>query len=195
LVSRLWPFAPAILIFVGALIVAIGGFWASFRQSNFNAELRQKNEEIARLQSENTGFITGGDSFPELIVAHATAREPDKFRILVRNHGRFPLYDVQVRFVDLGAVEKSIVLSVGNIPPDAMTETNYIITHERGEDINYNVFFFTRNGPWTQNMRMKFVDNEEARASRVFRGTQTDKEVWREVSKNFPLESTGEVKW
>jgi hypothetical protein len=42
-------------------------------------------------------------------------------------------------------------------------------------------------------MRMKFVDNEEARASRVFRGTQTDKEVWREVSKNFPLESTGEV--
>jgi len=63
MIERLSPFFPAMVVFVGALFVAAGGFWASLRQSNFNAEIRQKNEEIARLQSESTNTITGGYSF------------------------------------------------------------------------------------------------------------------------------------
>ena len=61
--ARLSPFFPAIVVAFGALAVTFGGFWASFRQSNFNIELREKNEEIARLQRENASLITGGDSF------------------------------------------------------------------------------------------------------------------------------------
>jgi hypothetical protein len=206
-ISRIWPFAPAIMIFIGAVIVAFGGFWASFRQSGFNAELQDKNKEITRLQADNTGFITGGDSFPELSIAMRTAREPDKYQILILNHGRFPLYDVQVRFVDLVAVEASrasnpanmgfpeihgTVLHIGNITPGFMVETNFIIQHKAKEDINYNIFFTARNGAWAQNMRMKFIGNDEARASRVLREGQ---EVWRGVSKNFPLGPGGDVEW
>ena len=61
--ARLSPFFPALVVFVGAVVVALGGFWASWRQSNFNMEIREKNEQIARLQYENASMITGGDSF------------------------------------------------------------------------------------------------------------------------------------
>ena len=57
------PLAPAFVVALGAIFVAAGGFWAASRKSGFNAELREKNEEIARLQKANTGAITGGDSF------------------------------------------------------------------------------------------------------------------------------------
>jgi hypothetical protein len=63
MLARLSPFFPALLVFVGALFVAAGGFWASWRQSNFNIEIRAKNDEISRLQRENANAITGGDSF------------------------------------------------------------------------------------------------------------------------------------
>jgi hypothetical protein len=61
MMARLSPFFPAMVVFIGALFVAAGGFWASWRQSNFNIEIRDKNEEIARLQHENAATITGGD--------------------------------------------------------------------------------------------------------------------------------------
>ena len=56
-------FHPALVVFAGAVIVAFGTFWAAWRQSNFNAAIREKNEEIARLQHEAAAAITGGDSF------------------------------------------------------------------------------------------------------------------------------------
>src|SRR5712671_5625374 len=62
MMERLSPFYPAVLVFLGALFVAAGGFWASWRQSNFNIELNKKNEEIARLQQDNVNTMTGGDS-------------------------------------------------------------------------------------------------------------------------------------
>jgi hypothetical protein len=34
---RFAPFYPAFLIFLGAVFVACGAFWASWRQTNFNA--------------------------------------------------------------------------------------------------------------------------------------------------------------
>jgi hypothetical protein len=62
---KLAPFYPAIVVLIGAIFVAAGGFWASYRQSNFNMEIRAKNEEIAALQKDNADAITGGDSFAE----------------------------------------------------------------------------------------------------------------------------------
>jgi hypothetical protein len=62
MLAKLSPFFPALLVVVGALFVTAGGFWASWRQSNFNIDIRAKNEEISRLQRENVNAITG-DSF------------------------------------------------------------------------------------------------------------------------------------
>jgi len=61
--SRLTPYAPAILVLIGAILSTVGIFWASLRQFNFNFRLAAQSEEIARLQKENADLVTGGDSF------------------------------------------------------------------------------------------------------------------------------------
>ena len=48
---------------MGAVLVAAGGFWSSWRQSNFNVTLTQKNNVITHLQLESANAITGGNSF------------------------------------------------------------------------------------------------------------------------------------
>jgi hypothetical protein len=108
--SRLWPLAPALVIAFGALLVTIGGFWAAYRQSHFNAELREKNEAISRL--------TGGDGFcwvafqivdsqGQLVNAYSM---PDDL-ILIPNfvhQGRYPLYDVSANVVDIDELKKDV---------------------------------------------------------------------------------------
>jgi hypothetical protein len=138
-----YPLAPAFLVAFGAIIVAAGGFWAASRQSSFNADLREKNKEIARLQQENTGAITGGDSFcwmafqfvglnGEPVNANSM---PDDL-ILVPNFihkGRYPLYDVSARIIDIDELKKDITratktVSIGNMTPGFATTTPISLT-------------------------------------------------------------------
>jgi len=51
-----WPFAPALVVFVGAAVVAGGSLWAAIRQSNFNATIRA-------LEQENIRTLKGSDRF------------------------------------------------------------------------------------------------------------------------------------
>jgi hypothetical protein len=122
--SRLWPLAPALVIACGALLVAFGGFWAAYRQSHFNAELREKNEEISRL--------TGGDGFCWIAFQVVDSRGllvnaynmPDDL-ILIPNfvhQGKFPLYDVSASIVDVDELKKDIMratttANIGNMAP------------------------------------------------------------------------------
>jgi hypothetical protein len=113
-------------VFVGALFVAAGGFWASWRQSNFNMEIRAKNEEISRLQQENVNAITGGDSFAYLFGFQVFGMDgqtvnafamPDDLLLMPTfiNKGPYPLYDVSMRF--------------GNIDTLDLNEPTYPIGH------------------------------------------------------------------
>src|SRR5271156_1422945 len=94
---RFAPFYPAFLIFLGAVLVACGGFWASWRQTNFNAQLREKNEELVRLQTAQSELITGGDSFCFLLFDIGN----DTHQLIFTNRGTFPLYDVEAELFDL----------------------------------------------------------------------------------------------
>src|SRR5664279_1105941 len=92
--TLLWQFLPAILIVSGGALAAAGGFWQAVRQSNFNSELRRKNDKIIELQQESAGAITGGGSFAEMGL-----QVPDVTTGVVAlpvfiHHGKFPLYDV-----------------------------------------------------------------------------------------------------
>src|SRR5262249_5148671 len=150
---------PAMVVLIGALFVAAGGFWASWRQSNFNMEMREKNEEIARLQHENASLITGGDGFAYvgfrifgLDGKAITAKDvPDELLLnpLINHPGQYPLYDVAVRFHEFrepvtGSVPPTY--SIGNMTPGGkMTD---IQLRHRGKDIKYTIHFSARNGLW-----------------------------------------------
>lgn len=120
---RLWQFAPAIVVFLGALVVAGGSFWAAFRQSNFNADIRNKNEQIEKLQQENIRILKGSEYF------HFTVSAPDangSYRLMSVNSNDLPIYDVYLiikRHVDMAM----------NTPEDQARAFNYMENPERVE--------------------------------------------------------------
>jgi hypothetical protein len=207
MMARLSPFFPAMLVFVGALFVAAGGFWASWRQSNFNTDLREKNDEISRLQREGANAIIGGDSFAwvgfQVFGADGSAVNahtmPDELLLVpvIIHQGQYPLYDVTVRFADrargkafdMGSALQSY--PVGNMASGLATTSNIRLPHH-GKDIDFNIFFTARNGMWIQFLRMRWVGDGWARATKVMRGTQ---ELHREVSANFPRQQDGSIDW
>jgi hypothetical protein len=93
--SFIASYYPALIILFGAIVVAVGGFFASWRQTNFNAELRAKNDQIIALQDEQIKYTTGGDNFCYLM-AELPAFDDVPAKLLVVNEGNTPIFDVNV---------------------------------------------------------------------------------------------------
>jgi hypothetical protein len=202
MLSRLWPLAPALVIAGGATLVALGGFWAAYRQSHFNAELRQKNEEIARL--------TGGDGFcyiafqiVDMNGQSVNANSMPDDLMLIPNfihQGPYPLYDVSANIVDIDALGKDVTraatpANVGNIAPGSYAKTIGIRISHHGKDLNFNIFYVARNGSWPQQLRMRWVGNGWALANKVTEGMGGGKQLLLEVNANYPRNAGGEVDW
>jgi hypothetical protein len=69
-----------------------------------------------------------------------------------------------------------------------------VLPHPSGQDFSYNVFYIARNGAWVQSLRMRWVGNGWAIANKVVGGPE-NKELYREVGANYPLNGKGEVDW
>jgi len=95
------PYYPALVILAGAVIVAFGGFWAAYRQANFNATLNDKNTKIIALQHQQILAVTGGDSYPVITPMFSGGPEINKIIIMqLTNAGDYPLYELRVSIVD-----------------------------------------------------------------------------------------------
>jgi hypothetical protein len=195
---NLSQFYPALTVFAGALLVALGGFWASYRQSNFTAEIRAKNEEISRLQHEGTNTITGGDSFLEMgLLETGGGAMPAMFI----HHGKYPLYDVTARIVDLDASKPrgtagytQYSVNLGNIGPGQALGGKPVTMLSPGGDgsFSYNVFFAARNGGWTQQFRLRKKGSAWVQAS-LIKGLSDQKVLLRKISDGFPIGPNGEL--
>jgi hypothetical protein len=200
IVSRLWQFMPALVAFAGAVLVAVGGFW----QSNFNAEIREKNAEITRLQLEGANAITGGDSFCEMGLRVPDAKSAAIALPVFVHHGKYPLYDVSARIVDLDELERrkqqglpidpGLTLRPGNMTPSHAVILDIPLQHPSGRDFNYNIFFVARNGTWTQQFRMHRAGDGWAKATNIV-GPDGRKELFSDITKDFPRGPAGEIDW
>ncbi len=74
------PKPARIIVVVGVVISAIGAFWASQQQDSFNLNLLNKSEEIARLNQKLASLVSGGDSFCYLDISSLNS---------VKNTGQF----------------------------------------------------------------------------------------------------------
>jgi hypothetical protein len=125
------------------------------------------------------------------------------------HHGKYPLYDVRASIVDLDehtrltglkdfiSATKALLgtsLLVGNLTPGFASPVSGVLQHPSGQDFSYNVFYVARNGSWTQSLRMRWIGNGWAIANKVFGGPE-NRELYREVSANYPLNEKGEVDW
>jgi hypothetical protein len=205
----LLQFAPALFVFSGAVLVAVGGFWSSWRQSTFNATLTQKNNEIAQLQLESANAITGGNSFAYMLLQVPDHKTGSTAIPVFIHQGKYPLYDVQARVVDLDehvrltaakdfiSASKALLgtsISVGNLTPGFSSTGGIVLPHPSGQNFSYNIFFVARNGSWVQSLRMRWTGNGWALANKVIGGPE-NKELFREVSADYPLNDKGEVDW
>jgi len=186
---------PGTLIFIGSSIAVVGAFWQYSEQSNYERMLREKSDKIAELSEKNSKLaedaiksVTGGDSYCELVFStpsSSKAREDDVQKLMILHSGEHPLYDVNLRIVDvdkLSTTNKDATLDsflealksaetikyLGNIAPHSASDFGQLIMPNSGK-LDLNLFFSARNGFFNQLIRMRKINGAWLSASKTYR--------------------------
>lgn len=140
--------------------------------SNNQIALRQKSEEIAQLSNASLSSITGGDSYCYL--SYIQPGNANRLMLVVNHVGKYPLYDVNMRIVDLHEFSKKIksnqytiddiqkdkAIKIESMTPEMTTMTfDELVLPDSGE-MELNVFITARNGYWIQNIKLKRINRE-----------------------------------
>jgi cell division protein FtsB len=187
-----------------------------------NAELgralAQRSDQIAVLSRQAIANVTGGDSFCYLDLSYLNG--PSPLPALITG-GDNPVYDLQVRIVDLelsDRIEKEreaagrpltfntfsaaerVVKLTDTIPPHAyrlLQEVSWPTL--TGDAKSYNIFFFARNGEYIEQLRLRRVAGSWARALRVYKvlpGKRGIKQLMEpRVEAAFPRNAAGKIDW
>jgi hypothetical protein len=206
------PYAPAVVILIGAFMVAGGGFWQAIRQSQsnaaqreFNTALNAKNEAIIALQHENIAQLTGADSFCSV---DTTFSARDRISFMLKHHGTHPVTDVTVQIRDSADTERvGNQMMSGQLPSDGFnfltlaTKTFTAGTMVRnmgrllvtmpydGKRRNFFVDIFTRNASYHEEIAiMRLSDGSDVVDAHLFQrgGDNGETEIWSQVSDAFP---------
>ena len=196
---------PAVVMLIGALISAAGAILAAQQQAISEKELRQKSDEIAELNRQIASSITGGDSFAYIVPMFLD----NSIVLSVIHQGKHPLYDLDVRIVDLFRFEKmvkqnyswsdmqrdEIHIRIGNIAPGQANMLQPIQVH--AEPIRWNIFFSARNGFFDELLRVRRVGNEWKTAVRVSNNPTPGerKTLFEKVDQGYPVGDDGQVMW
>lgn len=200
----------AFVTFIGALVSAASAFWASHKTAIAEAEARSQRKHI---EEQNSVISDQGRRIHELAgniyktvsgdggyiwISGLLPYHPCHNGVLFTNESKYPLYDVQVRIVDLNAFDKNELESVetfieiGNLPPMRSTDDpGEIIKLCDRENLKLNVFYSMRNGEVVQYYRAK-LDKPTSWATKVFLNGIKVREY---VSENFPKRPDGEPDW
>jgi hypothetical protein len=163
-------------------------------------ELAKKSTEIASLNRTIAASVTGGNSFCYLSVESTNSR--DQLHFVIVSKGKYPLYGVQARIVDLeakfpttlDALLRQQALSVGDLAPEsAIANPQWVIKNQGGSTARrFNIFFSARNGFFEQFLRAAWVNGSWVSATQVRRD---GKQIFEQIQKNFPRNERGEVDW
>jgi hypothetical protein len=173
-------------------------------------------DAVAGLTQRSVSSIVGGNSFCYTEFLYYTPY--DGLHPLTIAHGKYPLYDVNVRIVDLAvpfpktnaggntpekfkeeyaAYERlsTVNIPIGNLAANSALSSNGTLSFDPSHG-NFNLFFSARNGFWSEDYRSVAIDeHRRARAIRVFRGSTVQKPIYEKVDKDFPRNAGGTVKW
>src|SRR5918995_877733 len=174
-VGGVWVFAyenqsvgvPAVVVLIGAVITTAGAFLSSGERTRFEHDLRERSDEIARLNREIMHSVTGGDSFCYLTIGSFSDSSPNKGFLTLLHKGQHTLYDVSFRMVDLQEFRKTVNqdqsvwphlvsnnVEVGNVSPhSAVMVRAWELPNTDEQD--YNIQLYARNGFFTQLLRLR----------------------------------------
>lgn len=151
--------------------------------------------------------VTGGDSFCHLAIVINTDGNGGQWAI--EHHGAYPLYGVLVDIVDLD-LSRSL--------PNQPTYQQVISIHDRQQigdiarglvflsdsidfggrdELRFNIFTYARNGVTIQNLRMRRIEGQWVKATRVF-GSKSfgEKEVmlYERIDPDYPRDNNN-IDW
>ncbi|MFO1291014.1 MAG: hypothetical protein U1E82_10445 [Nitrosomonas sp.] len=210
--------ASAIMILFGAVLAAVGAFWTSHKQGRFEADLQEKqrmleekseeiislNRKIAVLSYHTMNMVTGGDSYAYILFSDNQSQSAENVQlrnILLIHEGRYPLYDLSIQIADIDHLKDVKVFPVGNIGSTQHIKhwpLNHAINFDLSEKQSqrFNIFFYSRNGTWYQQMIYKKLEGRWLLATRVVRPNETGgiDVLFKNISPDFPIPEN-EIVW
>jgi hypothetical protein len=198
-------FVLSALFLIASIIVVIGDELAKRKEisdiANQLSSLQQQGEIAKRL-------VTGGDSYCYLNALGAG----DVQDLVLVHQGDYPLYDLQIRIVDLekfDAIAKAnprvtleelskadLVHYLGTLNPNQAVRIGNLTLPPDKDEKGYNVFILARNGELAELLRFRRINGAWLRALRVQRSESSQPQILIErVENGFPRNETGEVSW
>ena len=189
---------------IGAVLSGVAGLASAVTQNEFSEIIAQQNSKITEQSLFISDSLTGGRSFCYGSPFNGPDRD-NSYEWLMIHDGRFPIYDASVRIFDLMNFKLNPTISLRDI-----NKNQYFIgtilpgkAHSCGiffinpELIACNLFFFARNGDWTQQYRRLAIGDGYAEANYVVRHGESEfqRVVLRQVSPNFPRLEDGSIDW
>jgi hypothetical protein len=201
---------PMVLIFLGAILGATGALWASIEQGKAQKEIKEKNEEIGRLNQQIASTITGGDSFC-YVALNLPEEERNSAIMMLVHEGKYPLYDVHVRIVDVHKfdlikdkrplfvedIQKNETnVNVGNLAPSQARMLYSAWPLPITGKARYNIFISARNGFVTELVRLNKVEGKWRAAYKVDSDERSNKgTLYEKIDPLYPRDKEGHVDW
>jgi hypothetical protein len=210
------------LLLLGAVASAVGATMTAYQTNRERAEnaekqaaaervLREKTEEIARLNREIAASVTGGSAFPYMSVAGEPGGIPDNPMVTLHNDSGYPLYDLSFRLVDFDEADKlkgrktvsfeevlGTVRGVGNVGPKQIVFIGRILPLSMtATRKTFNVFFTARNGSFSQHFQFRRIEGHWQVATKMSRDLPDNKSepIYERVDPLFPKLPDGSPDW
>jgi len=187
---------PGNVILIGAILVAIGGYWAQRNNKKVQDKLNAKTEKISELNEFIISSVTGGDTYPYIRVLFARTNEGKRFpQFQLMSEGEYPLFDLTVKIIDsdkarevMDSLQNNIAdkdiskwtteINIGNVRPREAIEIKSFMFPDGKSERTFGVELFARNGFFRQNIKIiKTGENEYKVESSVRKGDKILKEL------------------
>jgi hypothetical protein len=172
--------------------------------------IMQSTANVARLSRDSIDAVTGGSGFCYLIFTlDSTGRTAGP---IIVHQGKHPLYEIDVRVVDLEKLEKKFPkgktpaslqefmaenyrFHVGELSSNTAFSPSVAIPFSESVRQDFRIFFSARNGYWMEDLSIRVVDGKTRQALRVSQEFgKRPKLMFRKIDKEFPLVD-GHVDW
>ncbi|MGH9739297.1 MAG: hypothetical protein ACRD4X_12040 [Candidatus Acidiferrales bacterium] len=167
------------------------------------ASTMKRSDEIMQGVQDSINSVTGGDSYAYVVFGNL---ERAGALISVAHGGKYPLHDVDARITDPNKFKEMIAnkvpmsmnnpsdihLHAGNISANASRPMR-TIKFGGTDRQDYNIFFYGRNGFWSERVRMRWIDNKWVSAVKVL-GANGRTVLFENVDPTFPRKNQ-EVDW
>lgn len=128
---------------------------------------RQFHLEDEDAEARRLAMVTGGDTYAHVMLYHFDLVEAVAQQLTVIKDGEFPLYNVNVRIIDMDTGQRRFAAEWGDLDaPAYFWSAKWSL-----KDENYlRVFFRARNGGWHQDLILRRSDQDRCwlAATRVF---------------------------